>query len=151
MKANVYNLCGEQIDPTARIYSSVIFATLPVSIGAHTHVGARCLFTGEIGCPIRIGANCDIGPLVTFLTGTHEIGSSMRRAGKGYGLPIEVGAGSWIGAGSIILPGVTIGPGCVIAAGSVVSSDIPANTLVAGVPAVAKRQLTDETDSIDKR
>jgi maltose O-acetyltransferase len=149
LKALVYNLCGEHIDLSAHIYSSVVFATLPVYIGRDTHIGPRCLFAGDIGCPIVIGPNCAIAPLVTFITGTHKIGSPTRRAGRGYSLPIEVGAGTWIGAGSLILPGVTIGRGCVIAGGSVVTKGIPANTLAAGVPAVVKKQLSDDGGSDD--
>ena len=41
----------------------------------------------------------------------------------------------WIAANSIILAGVTIGKGSVIAAGSVVTKDVPAYSVVAGVPA----------------
>lgn len=47
----------------------------------------------------------------------------------------------WIGAGAIILAGVRIGKGSVIAAGSVVTKDVPANTLVGGVPARLIRDL----------
>ena len=42
---------------------------------------------------------------------------------------------------STILPGVTIGDGAVIAAGSVVTKDVPARTLVAGNPAIIKKQI----------
>ena len=35
----------------------------------------------------------------------------------------------------MILKGVTIGDGAIIAAGSVVTKDVPAHTIVAGVPA----------------
>ena len=40
----------------------------------------------------------------------------------------------WIGSGAIITKGVTIGDGAVIAAGAVVIKDVPANTVVEGVP-----------------
>jgi len=40
-----------------------------------------------------------------------------------------------IGANAIVLPGVTIGDGAVIAAGAIVTKDVPANTIVGGVPA----------------
>ena len=43
--------------------------------------------------------------------------------------------GVWIGNSVIILPGVTIGKKSIIAAGAVVTSNIPAYSLVAGVPA----------------
>ena len=42
---------------------------------------------------------------------------------------------------AIILPGVTIGNGAVIAVGAVVSDDILSNVVVAGVPAVFKRNI----------
>nr|WP_250323853.1 DapH/DapD/GlmU-related protein [Bacteroides xylanisolvens] len=41
----------------------------------------------------------------------------------------------WIGAGVVILAGVHIGKGAIIAAGAVVNRDVPAYTIVGGVPA----------------
>ena len=142
LKALLYNLCGESIHPTARLYSSVRFATYPVTIGARTHIGPQCFFTGGIGCSIEIGHDCDIAPAVVFTTGTHEIGSTQRRAGEGKALPIKIGAGTWIGARALILPGVTIGEGSIVAAGSVVTGDVPANVVVAGIPATVKKNLS---------
>jgi acetyltransferase-like isoleucine patch superfamily enzyme len=48
----------------------------------------------------------------------------------------------WIAANAVILAGVTIGKGSVVAAGSVVNEDVPAFSVVAGVPArVIKSRL----------
>lgn len=142
LKAAIYrNIGGLDIDRSAHIYSTVRFFTYPISVGARTHIGPRCLFTGANGCLIEIGADCDIGPEVAFLTGTHQIGPSTRRAGSGLARPVRVGAGTWIGARSLILPGVNIGTGCIVAAGAVVTTDVPNNSLVAGVPGVVKRRL----------
>ena len=69
------------------LYSSVRRYTYPIKIGAQTHIGARCLFTGANGCLIEIGSDCDIAPEVVFLTGTHEVGSMRRRAEPGLALP----------------------------------------------------------------
>ena len=40
-----------------------------------------------------------------------------------------------MGHGAVVLPGVTIGNGAVIGSGAVVSRDVPAYTIVGGVPA----------------
>jgi acetyltransferase-like isoleucine patch superfamily enzyme len=41
----------------------------------------------------------------------------------------------WVGRGATILPGVTLGAGAIIGANSVVTRDVPAQAIVAGVPA----------------
>lgn len=54
---------------------------------------------------------------------------------------VVIGDNVWVGAGAIILPGVHVGNGSVVAAGSVVTKDVPDNVMVAGVPAMIKKQL----------
>ena len=49
--------------------------------------------------------------------------------------PVRIGNHVWIGTKATILKGVSIGNGAIIAAGAVVTRDVPAHTLVAGVPA----------------
>ena len=49
--------------------------------------------------------------------------------------------GCSIGANATVLPGVKIGEDSMIAAGAVVTKDVPARTLVAGVPARIIREL----------
>ena len=48
---------------------------------------------------------------------------------------VHIGDHVFIGANTTILPGVTIGDYAVIGAGSIVTHDVPAKTVVAGVPA----------------
>ena len=54
--------------------------------------------------------------------------------------PIVIGDHVWIGTRAIIMKGVTIGDGAIIAAGAIVTKDVPANTIVAGIPAKVIRE-----------
>jgi acetyltransferase-like isoleucine patch superfamily enzyme len=49
--------------------------------------------------------------------------------------------GSSIGTSTTVLCGVTIGENAIVGSGSVVTKDVPANTVVAGVPARVLRKL----------
>ena len=112
-----------------------------VSIGDGTWLSPGVIIRTHLDAPVSIGRNCDIGPSVDFITGSHEFGDPQRRAGAGIALPIEIGDGCWIGAHTVILGGVHIGSGSVVAAGSVVTQDIPENVFAAGVPAKVKKAL----------
>lgn len=57
--------------------------------------------------------------------------------------PIVVGDNVFIGSRSMILPGVTIGNDVVVGAGSIVTKDIPAGSVVAGIPARVVRGIDE--------
>jgi acetyltransferase-like isoleucine patch superfamily enzyme len=57
---------------------------------------------------------------------------------------VVIGDDVWVGGNATILPGVTIGDGAVVAAGAVVTRDVPAHSVVAGVPAKVVRRLEDD-------
>lgn len=50
--------------------------------------------------------------------------------------------GCFIGVRAVILPGLTVGKGAAVAAGAIVTKDVPAKTLVGGVPAKMIRRFT---------
>ena len=52
--------------------------------------------------------------------------------------------GSLIGIGAIVLDGVRVGAGSIIGAGCVVTKDVPARSLMVGIPAKLLRQVSDE-------
>jgi acetyltransferase-like isoleucine patch superfamily enzyme len=56
--------------------------------------------------------------------------------------PVTIGRGAWLATRTTVLAGVRIGRRAVVAAGSVVTSDVPDDTLVAGVPARPVRTLS---------
>ncbi len=49
--------------------------------------------------------------------------------------------GCFVGVRAVVLPGLTVGEGAAVAAGAVVTIDVPAKTLVGGVPAKVIRKF----------
>lgn len=134
--------CGADVGEGAKINTGVRFYWHNVTIGDGTWVGPECCFSSTPEATIAVGENCDIAPGVAFMTGSHELGGSKRRAGKGKSASIRVGDGCWIGARAIILGGADIGAGCVIAAGAVIlPGKYAEDSLIAGVPGRVKRGL----------
>ena len=125
-------ITGSQIDKT-----STVFIPFYTNFGRHTKIGKNvfinhdCSFLDLGG--ITIEDDVQIGPKVSVITENHPLDPSTRKSLDLKSVLIKRNA--WIGAGAIILPGVTIGENSVIAAGAVVNKDVPANTVVGGIPA----------------
>ena len=101
-----------------------------LTIGEFTHVNPGCLLDARGG--LEIGDGVSISHRVMILTGGHDVQDPGFRE---VNLPISIGNHVWIGAGATVLKGVTVDEGAVVAAGAVVTKDVPAFTIVAGVPA----------------
>ncbi len=120
-----------------------VFTPIYINYGRHTRIGKNVFI--NFGCTIldlggvTIGDHALIGPNVSLLSEGHPV-TPDRRHDLVPG-PVIIGCNAWIGAGAMILPGVTVGENSVVAAGSVVTKDVPADSVVAGIPAKFVRKL----------
>lgn len=65
-------------------------------------------------------------------------------------ISITVGSGVWIGARSTVLRDTVVADGSVVAACACVIGDVPADTLVAGVPARVMKEFGDRAAETDQ-
>ncbi len=106
-----------------------------VEIGAKTVLGQECTISAYER--VRIGEQCVIADRAMFIDFDHgvvEVDRPIRQQGI-YTRQVEVGSNVWIGYGACILRGVSVGDNSIIGTNSVVTKDVPANAVVAGVPA----------------
>lgn len=141
-------LFGKPVDPSFRVFPP--FYTdfgKNITVGKNVFINACCHFQDQGG--ITLGDNCLVGHNVVFATLNHGFAPEERQSMLP--APIVVGRNVWIGSNSTILQGVTIGDNSIIAAGSVVTKDVPANAIVAGVPARFIRSISPEEEKQQKQ
>lgn len=116
-----------------------------IKIGNNCNFGPYCHITSinsiQIGNGLLTGMNVIISDNNhgTLLKDDIGIEPSKRPLTSKGG--IIIGNNVWIGDKVAILANVHIGDNAIIAANSVVIQDVPANSIVAGIPAVVKRRL----------
>lgn len=151
------SLNNVQVGKEVRIFNFV--NAYGCSIGDHSKVGAFV----EIQKNASIGKNCKIsshsficegvqiednvfighGVMFTndlFPRATNSDGSPQTESDWKV-IPTIVKKGASIGSNATILCGITIGENALVGAGAVVTKDIPANTVVAGVPAKVIKKI----------
>ena len=113
-----------------------------VKVGKGVYIGHDCLFDRAFPEQINIGDNTAIGDRCTITA--HGCIPTQTPLKEVYPLavkPVSIGKGVWIMPNVTIIYGVTIGDEAVVATGAVVTKDVPAHTLVGGVPAKVLKQL----------
>lgn len=125
-------LIGKPVDNTFRMFPP--FYTdcgKNINIGKNVFINSCCCFQDQGG--ISIGDGALIGHKVVFATLNHDFDPQKRQSMMPK--PIVIGKNVWIGTNATVLGGVTIGENAIVAAGAVVTKDVPANSIVAGIPA----------------
>lgn len=139
IQLGVNNNFGDNMYLTAWSQFSVKPNAILIKIGNSCDFGAFNHITATN--QVIIGDNCLTGKWVTISDNDHgetSIEYLKKRpqdrevVSKG---PVIIGKNVWIGDKATILAGVKIGDGAVIAANAVVTKDVPAYTVVAGIPA----------------
>jgi 2,3,4,5-tetrahydropyridine-2-carboxylate N-succinyltransferase/tetrahydrodipicolinate N-acetyltransferase len=111
----------------------VIMMGAVVNIGAVIGAGTMIDMGAVLGGRATVGRNCHVGA-GAVLAGVVEPPSAK---------PVIIEDEVLIGANAVVLEGVTIGRGSVVAAGAVVIDDVPAGSVVAGVPAKVIKSVKD--------
>ena len=138
-------LTGRPVDESVTVFPpfySEFGKNLVLGRGVFINLGCRFQDTGGI----TIGDGTLIGHGSTLTTLNHAEDPA-RRADM-VPSPVVLGRDVWLGASVTVLPGVTIGDGAIVGAGAVVTKDVPAHTIVAGVPARPIRATGFGDDSL---
>jgi acetyltransferase-like isoleucine patch superfamily enzyme len=157
MRRAIWRACCKAFGHGVRVEPGVGFKHIETfEIGSGVFIGAGAYVQGRSDGTCRIGDHVWIGPQSYFdarnlvLEDYVGWGPGARVLGSEHtGLPahapiietnliikpVTVRRGADIGTGAILLPGVTVGEGAIVGAGAVVTRDVPANSIVAGVPA----------------
>lgn len=140
LKAALMRLAGYRVGAGAKVVGPINISTMcELTVGENSWIGTNLTVHGN--GVVAIGDNCDVAPDVTFLTGTHVIGDSARRAGAGRNTQITVGNGCWLGARSTLVGQLRVGESSILGACSFANNDVEPNSLTAGVPAKKVRSL----------
>jgi len=104
-------------------------------IGNNVGISPNCFI--QVRGSVKIGNNVIFGPDSKIFSESHNHSNTNTFINE-QGVTrkdVTIEDGVWIGAGATILNGVTVGKNSIIAACSLVNKDVPAYSIVAGIPA----------------
>jgi serine O-acetyltransferase len=129
--------------PGTKLLARVLAQLTRTLTGVEIHPGARIgrRFFIDHGMGVVIGETAVIGDDVMMYHGVTLGG----RSGSTSHRHPTLESGVTVGAGAVVLGPITVGAGSVIGANAVVTKDVPAYSVVTGVPGVARpRRGTDD-------
>jgi acetyltransferase-like isoleucine patch superfamily enzyme len=120
------------------------FRELPdagIWIGKNSLIGEMNVLRGQGG--IHIGDRVYTSPMCQLISVNHVFDDPavpfVDQGITAQGIHVEDDV--WIGSGAVVTDGVRVGRGAVVAAGAVVTKDVPAHSVVGGVPAKVIRAI----------
>jgi len=128
---------------------TLVYGDGNIKIGEHSYCGTRSfLLAHPAGINLTIGKYCAISHNVHIRTEVNKKRPHYRDdlATSPAGQDITIGDYVWIGANVFIGGGISIGDNSIIGANSVVTTDVPSNSIFAGVPAKLVGMKTDYAD-----
>jgi len=134
------NLYGCSIDDNTKVGTFV-------EIQKNATIGKNCKISSHtfICEGVHIGNNVFVGHNVTFINDKEprsvNVDGSMQSEADWKVVETFVKEGASIGSSATIMCGLTIGEFAMVGAGAVVTKDVPAKTVVAGVPAKVIKKL----------
>lgn len=134
------NLYGCSIDDNSKVGTFV-------EIQKNASIGKNCKISSHtfICEGVHVEDNVFIGHNVTFINDKYPRSAnedgSMQTEADWKVVETFVKKGASIGSSSTILCGINIGENAIVGAGAVVTKDVPANSIVAGVPAKVIKKL----------
>jgi acetyltransferase-like isoleucine patch superfamily enzyme len=145
IRALLTELTGKEVDDSVTVFPPFYSEFgKNLTLGKDVFINIGCTFQDTGG--ITIGEGTLIGHGSTLTTLNHSIDPN-RRADMAPA-PVVIGRKVWLGANVTVVPGVTIGDGAIIGAGAVVTRGVPANAIVAGVPAKVIRDIGLQASSV---
>ncbi|MEA5138185.1 sugar O-acetyltransferase [Arcicella rigui] len=138
VRTKLSEIIGEAIDESTAIFPPFYtnFGRF-IKLGKNVFINHACSFLDLGG--ITIEDDVMLGPRVNLTSENHPLDPKDRKTVILQ--PILIKRNAWIGANATILSGVTIGENAIVAAGAVVRKDVPANCVVAGVPAKIVKEI----------
>ncbi len=105
-----------------------------LTIGESSAIGPRSIF--NCGSDVTLGSKCLLGNGIMINSSAHVTKKGVPVSKQGYiHKSIEIGRDTFLGAYVVVNVGVKIGQGAVVGAGAVVNTDLPDDSISAGVPA----------------
>jgi acetyltransferase-like isoleucine patch superfamily enzyme len=153
---------GAQIGEEVQMHTPLIIhnaSELPHQHYANLQLADHCYFGRDVFFDltdlIRVEPYVTVSMRCTLITHTNvgERPPSLINLPPSHA-PIHIAQGAYLGAGCTILEGVTVGESAVAAAGAVVHENVPALTIVGGVPAkpisTVKMMMEEKTEEKKK-